>query len=232
MTKLKLILLSVLSIGILTITAIKTYSLFETNATGTASARLAKWEISVNNSNITGLTQTNRTFNLGQINWSNQNHVKSGKGAPGSTGTVDVVITPTNTEVSFIYDITIDLTNLHNEEFQIYQVIEQSGDTITRTGPNTYTGIAYLSDIENDKEYDIEITFIWNNSATNDESDYNLGSRTNEDINIPITVRVRQYVTGDVIEEYQEPVNEDPGNVEPGNGSQGNENTGNEEQNP
>ncbi len=205
MNKTKLILISLLSVGILSFTVYKTYSLFETNASGTAESRLAKWAIKVDNTTITSLAASNRTFNLGQLSWSNQNHVVSGKGAPGSIGTIDITIDPTDTEVSFIYDITVDLSSLNNSEFQVYQITETSGETITRTGEYTYTGVAYLSDIRNDKEYEIEIQFIWNNSADNDDADYNLGSRSNEDIFIPITFNVRQYVSGDQIVAWVDP---------------------------
>ncbi len=205
--KVILIIICLFSVCLLTVTAIKTYSLFETRAQAAAASRLANWHIEVNNTAITSLTTANRTFNLGSINWTNQNHVTPGKGAPGSIGTIHIYIDPTDTEVSFMYTISIDLSSLNNSEFQIYQISENSGDTITRTDVNSYTGIAYLNDIQNDKEYDVEIQFIWNNSASNDDADYALGARANEDINIPITVELKQYI-GETIEAYVEPIEE------------------------
>ena len=212
--KILLIIICLISVSILTFVTIKTYALFESRASGEASSKLATWEIKVNNTDITRLTQANRNFNLGQISWSNGNHVKPGKGAPGSIGTLNISIVPTDTEVSFTYELTFDLSNLDNTEFQIYQIRETNGDTIIRTGENSYTGIAYLNDIENDREYDIEVQCVWNNSAENDDNDYRLGSRSNENIEIPITFRVMQY-TGETIEEYQEN-NEEENNEESG----------------
>ena len=212
--KIILIIICILSITILVFTIVKTYALFESRASGEVTSKIASWKIEVNDTDITKLSQTNKNFNLGQINWSNGNHVKEGKGAPGSIGTLNIDIVPTDTEVSFTYEISFDLSNLENEEFQIYQINEKSGDTIIRTGENSYTGIAYLNDINRDKEYEIEVQFIWNNSIENDEADYNLGSRSNENIEIPITIRVKQY-TGETIEEYQDN-NEENNNEESG----------------
>lgn len=212
--KIILIIICILSITILVFTVVKTYALFESRANGQVSSKIATWKIEVNDTDITKLSQANKTFNLGQISWSSANHVKPGKGAPGSIGTINIDIVPTDTEVSFTYEISFDLSNLQNEEFQIYQISETSGDTIIRTGENSYTGIAYLNDINSDKEYEIEVQFIWNNSIENDEADYNLGSRTNENIEIPITIRVKQY-TGETIEAYQEN-NEEDNNEESG----------------
>ena len=203
-----------MSVCALVIVSIKTYALFESISSGQASSEIAKWVVKVNNTSITRLTQSNRSFNLGQLTWTNGNHVVSGKGAPGSIGTIHVLIDPDETEVSFTYEITIDLSGLENSEFQIYQIRETSGDTIVRTDEYSYTGIAYLTDIENDKEYDIEIQFIWNNSIDNDDADYNLGSRADEEIDIPITFRVKQY-TGETIEAYQENNNEEEPEEEP-----------------
>ena len=212
--KVLLIFICILSITILVFTVVKTYALFESRASGQVSSKIATWKIEVNDTDITKLSQVNKNFNLGQISWSNENHVKTGKGAPGSIGSLNIDIVPTGTEVSFTYEISFDLSNLQNEEFQIYQISETNGDTIIRTGENSYTGIAYLSDINSEKEYEIEIQFIWNNSIENDEDDYNLGSRANENIEIPITFRVKQY-TGETIEEYQEN-NEEDNNEESG----------------
>lgn len=211
--KILLTIICILSVCALTLVTIKAYSLFESLSSGSASTELAAWKVKVNNTSLASLTPATRNFNLGQLSWTNANHVYPGKGAPGSIGTIDIVIDPDGTEVSFTYELTFDLSGLDNEEFQLYQITEESGDTIIRTGENTYTGIAYLSDIENDKEYEIEIQFIWNNSADNDDSDYRLGSRADEDIEIPITIRVKQY-TGETIEEYQEEEEEEENNGE------------------
>lgn len=203
MNKKLLITLSLISITVLSITILRTYSLYETNANAIASKRLATWEIKVNNTDITNLSTINREFNLGSLSWTNQSHVKEGKGAPGSIGTLNISIVPTNTEVSFMYELTIDLSELNNNEFQIQEIREINGESLIRTGQTSYTGIARLSDIENGKNYNIEVKFIWNNSIDNDESDYELGSRSDENINIPITFHVKQYLN-DTIEEYIE----------------------------
>ena len=211
--KIILIIISIALVFLLTYTILKTFSLFESSATGSTETDLADWIIKVNNTDITSLSSQNNTFNLGSINWTNQNHVVAGKGAPGSTGTINIAIDPDDTEVSFTYDITFDFTNINNQEFQIQSVVE-GNNNLTRTGEYTYTGIAPLSEIQNNKIYNIVVTFIWNNSEYNDEDDYNLASRAGENINIPITIKVKQYTTGDTITPYVEESEEEENNGE------------------
>ena len=53
-----------------------TYSLFETNGGAIVSKKLAKWQIKVNNTYLTTLSEDRNTFSLGSIEWENVDHVK------------------------------------------------------------------------------------------------------------------------------------------------------------
>lgn len=181
-----------------------TYSLFETNGTGVASEKLAKWQIKVNNTYVTTLTEDRNTFNLGSIEWENQGHVKVGKAAPGSVGKFYIEIDPTNTEVSFLYELTLDTSSLNNSEFQITNVKEVNGKTFLRTSENTYVGIVPLNEIQTSTKYKIEVNVIWNNKEENNKADYELGSRADLEIDIPVTVVVRQYDGSETFTEYNE----------------------------
>ena len=83
----------------------ETYSLFETNSAVEASSELAKWNVKINDNYITNLTTQVNTFKLGDIKWDSKEHVVAGKAAPGSIGYFSVEIDPTDTQVSFIYEI-------------------------------------------------------------------------------------------------------------------------------
>lgn len=201
----KILIILCISLFIILCLEIKnTYSLFETNGEAVVEENLATWKIKVNNTYLTTLTEDRNTFDLGSMNWESQNHVKEGKAAPGSVGTFYIEIDPTTTEVSFLYEITLDTSSLNNTEFQIQSVREVNGKTFIRTNENTYVGIVPLREIQASTKYRVEISVIWNNKEENNEADYKLGSMANTGINLPIKIEARQYDGTEVITEYKE----------------------------
>lgn len=182
----------------------KTYSLFETNGTAVAGEPLAKWQIKVNNTYLTTLTEDRNTFSLGSIEWESQGHVKTGKSAPGSVGKFYIEIDPCQTEVSFLYEITLDLSKLENSEFQISEVKEVNGKNLIRTGEYAYVGIIPLTEIQANTKHKVEVSVVWNNKEENNEADYELGSRADLEIDIPVTVVARQYDRTENFTEYNE----------------------------
>lgn len=178
------------------------YSLFETNGTDSVSERLATWKIKVNNTYLTTLSEDRKTFDLGSIEWESNGHVKSGKAAPGSVGKFYIEIDPTTTEVSFLYEITFDTSSLNNSEFQIINVSEIHGKNFIRTSENTYVGIVPLKEIRANTKYKIEANVIWNNKEENNKADYELGSKADMKIDIPVSINVRQYDGSESFTEY------------------------------
>ncbi|MCI6265674.1 MAG: hypothetical protein MR598_02360 [Erysipelotrichaceae bacterium] len=204
MKKTFLIILCTIFLILLCLEVQKTYSLFETNGTAVAGEPLAKWQIKVNNTYLTTLTEDRNTFSLGSINWENQGHVKTGKAAPGSVGKFYIEIDPCQTEVSFLYEITLDLSKLENSEFQISEVKEVNGKNLIRTGEYTYVGIIPLTEIQANTKHKVEVSVVWNNKEENNEADYELGSRADLEIDIPVTVVARQYDGTENFTEYNE----------------------------
>ena len=94
----------------------KAYSLFESSRVNTSSISVAKWQVKINNDNISG---SSSTFTINNINWTESENVKSGKVAPEMDGYFDIEIDPNNTETSVRYDITFDFTNLDSSQFVI-----------------------------------------------------------------------------------------------------------------
>ena len=197
-----LIVLCVVSVIALIIQITYTYSLFETDRDAVIVTPLAKWNVLVNNTNVTYNLSQDNSFSLGGINWQSGNHVREGKAAPGSVGTFEINIDPTDTEVSFLYEITIDTSELLDEEFYIASVSESGNHEFIRTGENTYVGIARLSDNQNGSIYHVEISIAWNNNEENNNQDYQLGILANETVNIPVSLNFIQYMGDEVITPY------------------------------
>lgn len=194
MNKKRITVISAILIAVILFIALYyTYSLFETNKQITVSSDLAKWHVKVNNTMVTGNTSSANTFNLGSITWVSGGHVRSGKAAPGSTGTIEIEIDPTDTQVSFAYEITIDTSSLENDEFNITSVTETNGNEFIRTGENTYVGIARLVNNTGGQKYNIEIDITWNNNENNNDDDYELGKKAEIEVNLPISINITQY---------------------------------------
>lgn len=204
MNKKKITVIGIILITVFLFLVTVTYSLFETRKEATVSSSIAKWNVKVNNTMVTKINSQTRTFSLGNISWQSGGHVKPGKAAPGSVGTFEIEIDPTNTDVSFTYELTIDTSGLQNDEFIISNVRETNGNEFIRTGENTYVGIARLNNNQNNELYNIAINITWNNNENNNENDYNLGKDADLDINIPVSLNISQYTGTEQFTEYQE----------------------------
>lgn len=175
------------------------YALFESNKVNTSSTSIAKWQVKVNSDQISGSTLE---FNIDNINWTEQENVKSGKVAPGMSGYFDVEIDPNHTETSIRYDVTFDFSNLDEEQFEIDRIIEINDKEIVRTGENTYSNIITLDEIDNNETNTIRVYLTWINDENNNEKDSNLGSIPNNTLLIPVRVDITQYTTGETLIEY------------------------------
>ena len=189
-----------------------TYSLFETEREAVVTSPIAKWNVLVNNALITNNYGQENTFNLGSIDWNSGGHVRTGKAAPGSVGTFEIEIDPTDTEVSFLYELEIDTSLLHNDAIVIQSVTEEDGHEFIRTGESTYVGIARYSDISDGDTYNISIAIVWNNDEANNDSDYELGKRAEDTISIPVNLNIVQYIGDEVITPYVSGDNDGEGN--------------------
>lgn len=179
-----------------------TYSLFETDTSTFVDSDLAKWQIKINNNSLNMLTEDSNVFSLGSIEWSNQDHVKDGKAFPGNSGSFYIEIDPTDTDVSFLYNLTIDMSNLNNDAIEIVSIVEENGKSLIRTGRDTYSGIFKLEEIKNSEKHLIKLDIVWNYDDENSVFDYELGQ--NDNIGILVIIDVVQYNENDEIVEYIE----------------------------
>lgn len=181
-----------------------TYSLFESVVSNSVDSDIAKWNIKVNNSMITSGNTIDNTFNIGGINWLSGGHVKEGKAAPGSIGSFTIEVDPTDTQVSFTYQIEIDTSSLNNDYFIIQSVSERNNSEFYRIGENTYVGVAKLSDINLGKKYYIDVNIEWVNNDLNNANDYEIGKNATEGVYIPVNIELNQYFGTEVFNIYED----------------------------
>lgn len=89
-----------------------TYSRYVASSQGNVEIEFAKWQLLVNNTDITNGANSNITFTP-TIDTNNDNVAKN-KIAPASTGYFDIEIDPTNVDVSFNYTIKLGIQNNEN----------------------------------------------------------------------------------------------------------------------
>lgn len=201
--KYKLIVIRILAFIALSITIIeirKTYAVFYSQLHGTSQNNLAKWEIKINNTNIS--SGINSTFNINNLNIDLNSNVQSGKLAPGTTGSFDIVIDPTDSQVSVRYDITIDDSNLIASNMALVSIDQISDNTISliKTAANKYTAVIPLNKINGNYINDVRINFAWINNDDNSANDTAIGNIPNNTVNIPINVSVTQYLGEEIVQ--------------------------------
>ncbi len=178
----------------------KTYAVFYSEAQGNFTSNIAKWDIKVNNQEVTGRTE--KDFSIDAFNIINDANVKDGKIAPGSEGNFNIQIDSTDTQVSIRYDITIDKEKLEEYRISVDSVTEKNNLTnIIKTSESTYTGIIPITQINNKVVDNINILFKWKNDETKNDNDTLIGTIANSKTNIPINITFSQYL-GEEITEY------------------------------
>ena len=116
MTKKIKILLLILSLSLTLSYMSNTYSRYVADATGNVEVLFAKWQILVNDNDITN--ETTSSIEITPVVDENA-HVAEGMIAPSSKGHFDIVINPENVGVSFEYDITLDVLNENMPDLMI-----------------------------------------------------------------------------------------------------------------
>lgn len=190
----KLFIILTLFMMCFTIYQIKTtYALFESKISGVINSEIGKWNIYINNRDVT--SGTSKTFIMDKFNIGGSKYTEEGKIAPGMKGSFEISISPRDTQVSIRYDITIDGVSIEENQIRLVSISEKNNNnTIVKTGENTYTAIILLEDISEDYRDDIEIFFTWDNNEDNNEKDTSIGTVYNSKISIPITVKLSQYL--------------------------------------
>ncbi len=189
---------TIIVIGVLAVLGVLgfyAYSRYTGSISGDSEVTAAAWSIKVNNDTLGNSPQT-FTNDIEVTPTANAN-VASGKVAPGSTGSFEIEIDPTGTEVSYQYDITIDSTGSSVPDgmtisgYKVNDGAQQTGTTISNSvALSTATGTAGkvfgASDVQT-----ITVYLTWADSSTNNADDT---SRAGSNITIPVNVVVSQYL--------------------------------------
>ena len=169
-----------------------TYSRYISSASTTPTAKVAKWVVKVNNTDI---TQAGTTTFQAPITWEENENIAEGVIAPGRTGTATLTIDPSGSQVAVKYSITIgDMTSTGSTnpiEIESVTITDPTETNLENSG-KTYSKVLGLNDL---KAHTVTIKVKWN-STFNDENDTAAGVEA-PTISIPLTVTAEQFIASE-----------------------------------
>lgn len=174
--------LSLVALIITLFVIIDTYALFETNGVTNTEFEIGKWKILVNDDDIS----VEQAIVLNDFVYSNSTHTESGYFAPGMSATFDIEIDTSLSDVSVMYDLSIDdssISNYPNIYFSIKNMI--TDEEITT---NHYSGLIGLNDTN--RVVTLRMSIVWENDEEYDESDTSL---VGSNVQFVINANFKQY---------------------------------------
>ena len=195
-------------IGILTYT----YSKYVTGASGSASVRVAAWNITVNNQDVAN----NSNFSSVIIPvFPGNSNIASGVIAPTAEGYFDITIDGTGTDVSFSYTITT--SDNSDSAVSDLKLSGYSIDNGQRQNVSSQNGQISISDNvlynQQDKDITIRVYFIWNDDSTDGavmDNDDDTDATRDSDNRAMIDVNVSIVQLANTPQQNPEPDNNEP----------------------
>ena len=185
------------------------YALYKDQIQGDYTNLLGIWAIKVNGVDISSGDE-NLTFTMTDENltYLDSVHVKSQKIAPGTQACFEIVIDPSNTDVSILYTLNIKLSEIAEAKMSLVRVEnyfqkEDSTEQITNetvyTGEESHKAVIPIEKINEKYINHIKLYFEWTNVEENNESDSELGATESAKISVPLEINLKQY-TGEKID--------------------------------
>ena len=181
------------------------YALYKDQIQGDYTNLLGIWAIKVNGVDISSGDE-NLTFTMTDENltYLDSVHVKSQKIAPGTQACFEIVIDPSNTDVSILYTLGIKFDDVEAAKMKLVKVenyFQKNGQTeqITNTdiktnlAENNQQAIIPISKINDKYLNHIKLYFEWINAEENNEKDSEIGQTENAKISIPLEINLKQY---------------------------------------
>lgn len=204
-----------------------TYSRYVAGTTGNIDILFAKWQILVNNEDITDANVSSITITP---TIEEDENVKVDTIAPTSKGYFDIDVNPTNVDVSFRYTIDLDIDNEDIPDLMItkYAILPsdyEEGDTIEYTTlqePTITDDLLYDNETDNFAfdSFTIRIYFEWyegEDEVMDDEADTVFGiaaaeaAENEEELSFTITASMTfEQITESEVEQAEPEINEVP----------------------
>ncbi len=169
-----------------------TLALFENNGTGEANFDIGKWIIKISDVTITG--EQVQDIVIDSFTYANNANVAPGRIAPGSSAYFDLIVDATDCDVAVKYDITFNFDEMEYASNINFSVSQTGGNSVVRTGVNTYSGVIDLNTIRAGDVVTLRINATWENDPLYDTNDTELGTVRDSKLALPVTVHAVQYL--------------------------------------
>ena len=205
------------------ITISNTLAKYTSEVNGNSNLAVADWLVKVNGTDITtkGEDGNNKRYNITDIQWNDidlssyEVDVETGYIAPGKAGSLGITIDASECKVAVDYEVYMDFSEIesyiqskigtsfdsNSSTFRlvgVYLVRSGRPDTLlTKDVNDKYTGSILLADIANPIQLRADIVWDIGSSdpnATSSIFDSLLGSDTNNELSVPVTVTVKQKI--------------------------------------
>ena len=184
------------------------YALYKEQLQSDYTNLIGVWAIKVNGVDISsGEEKLTFTMTEDNLQYMPSNSVKDGKIAPGRQACFEIIIDPTNTDVSILYTLKIKLSEITEAKMSLVQVEnyfqkDGSTDEVTNetvyTGTESHTAVIPIGKINEKYINHIKLYFEWSNLEENNESDSALGATDSAKLSVPLEINLKQY-TGETI---------------------------------
>lgn len=138
-----------------------TYTSYETNTTGKVNTKTADIHLTINGFDVinSGGVLDNRII-LENTTWEST-HTREKKISPGSSGTIDLEVDPTSSDVAILYEFRFVDKVIDEDKLLNFGSIVSDDVSFVRTGIDTYTGIFTLDDLSDGKKANIHVDFYF-----------------------------------------------------------------------
>lgn len=167
----------------------KAYGVFQSIVNDDAEFKVATWRIFVNNYD---LNNTDNTFYVDNITYTNNEHVSQSRFAPGVNGEFILEIDPKNTEVAFKYELSLEALDSTYSQIKIDSIEGVNGTNLTYFN-GVYSRVFTLEEIKNHKVDSVKVKFSWEDAESNNDTDSILGS-LDGNFEIPINIKFSQNI--------------------------------------
>ena len=164
------------------------YSLLETNTQGEKAIEIGKWNIYINNVDVTKTHEISFT----DLDYEKNENIEEHFFAPGGKASYDIVIDPKDTDVSIEYVVEVDKSVLEGHDNIIFQMENVDENTVLDFKDNVYKDVISLSDIKQGKKIHLKIILWWYHDEQYNEQDNLLLSKLPQ-LSIPFSIHFSQY---------------------------------------
>ena len=154
-----IIIIAVIILCFLYLGAKVTYTTYESFIEGRSTAKTAGIHLKINGTDVASSDSLDNSIILDNITWTST-HTRPGKISPGSSGTIDLELDPTGSEVAVLYEFQFIDKLMDNDKLITFSNIT-CDHTLVQTAADTYSGILTLSDVNNGVKVNVSVDFTF-----------------------------------------------------------------------